>query len=82
MLDDIWVGREDMTCVSKSLCSDLALSWLSEFTGNSFSCASNLSKVGRCVAFGEGCSFFHLLCISGYLEITFGRFHIWIAHES
>ena len=62
-----------MTCVSKSLCSDLALSWLSEFTGNSFSCASNLSKVVRCVAFGEGCLCFHLLCISGYLGITFDR---------
>ena len=47
-----------MTCISKSLCSDLALNWLSEFTGNSFSCASNLSKVGRFVAFDEGCSFF------------------------
>ena len=65
-----------MTCVSKSLCSDLALCWLSEFTGNSFSCASNLSKVGRCVAFGVGCSFFHLLCISDYLGITFDRFLI------
>ena len=70
-------------CVSISLCSDLALSWLSEFTGNSFSCASNLSKVGRCVAFGEGCSLFSsIICIFGYLGVTFDRFHIWIAHES
>ena len=47
-------------CVSKSLCSDLVLSWLSEFTGNSFSYAFNFSKVGKFVPFGEGCSFFHL----------------------